>query len=314
MRKEINVVLTLLAACILCFNASFSFAADAEIDTVSVTVTRSIPGSAMDIRCGSGNVARISGTNIRNTDVFGFGISYRDFSLTYNQTLFNGPKLYDMIGDLFFGCTGFEIMVQKYRGFHWAGKGEDVETDEAGNYINYDGSLTITNYRLHCFYFLFDDYSYSSAYINKTGSRRFCWSPFFRVSPGYFSLRSTQPIIPSSQYSAFDSGLHSMTEFDCFNCSLSAGLTAIVPLWKFYFSPIVTIGCEPQLYSHNGAYGRQRGVGNNLTYDFRLLLAFAGDILTAGGWMCNDNQFATANNAVFMVSNLKFEAFAGIRF
>ena len=305
---------SMCAVLIISVNISVLFASDEETGKVSATVSRSFPASAMSIDCGPSSVVRISGTNVRNTDLMGFGISYRDFSLSYSQTLFDGPKIYDTTGDLFFGRLGFEIMLQKYKGFHWAGEGESGWTDEYGNYANADPDLSITNYRLHCFYFFFDDYSYSNAYVNKTGSRSFCWSPFLRISPGYFGIKNTQPIIPPGQYPNYDTGLHDMTRVDCVTCAFSAGLTAIFPVWKFYFSPIATIGYEPQYYSHNGADGRQRGVGTNFVYDFRLLLAFSGETLTAGAWMCNDNQFADFNRAQFMVSNVQIDFFAGIRF
>ncbi len=311
-------IIAILSLAVLFSNIS-SYAEDTkknEDKKMYISIDLTLPVSSVMISEGydlDHPVDRSSGLDENDAKVLGLGMSYDFFAVNSEFSVFDGTMIYDFTGSMAFNRIVFELMMQKYRGYYF-------EDDEAQIVINPDGTykvdkdFTTTSIRLNSYFFINDDFSYNDAYMNITGVTGFKWSPFIKVSPGYFKLHDDTAIIPAEKELHYDKSFHKMTKLECYNTSISGGVAVIIPIWRFYFSPILSLGYERFYYSHNGKTGWQHGWGNYSAFDFKFLLAYTDNTISFGYSFCNENQSMKIKGTMIQVLNMQSIFFAGVRF
>jgi hypothetical protein len=285
-------------------------------EKIMITIDFSMPGSSVFFSKGLKNDHSIN----RDTDgqepttvMFGLGFQYNGFSLNGEFNIIDGSKLYDFSGTFFTDKIGLEFMTQKYRGYYF-------QDSDGGDLYNADGSkkedenLTVTFSKINLYYFIIENFSYNDVFVKYIGAPEFRWSPFLKVSPGYFLLENDDPIIPAEYETYYSESMHDMTELECYTLAVSAGVAMVIPIQKFYISPVFSIGYQRSHYNHNGELGTKDGWGNDMAFDVKLLIAYKYEEISIGYWFCNDNQFLLINDTRIQVLNFQMKLFGSMRF
>lgn len=275
---------------------------------------------------GDGSKSEVGRTSVNSdntltTMIAGLEVVNKSFSVQAEIPL-RGLSSVDFVNTCFFGGVGYEFMFQRYKGFY-------DEKEVSGPQLSEPGKdhTSLVNTKLNFYWFVFDQYSFTDDFIQKTGSRHFTWSPYLKLSPGYIRMRSDQPFVPQDLRSYYDESCRDTSKADFYTLAATAGLACNIPvdtLMRFFemglsddmhvfISPMVDIGYALDRHSYNGKLGTKKGTGGNMALDLRLSAGYSDDILMAGGWFCNENQMCRIGNMDIQISNLQLMIYAGIR-